>query len=195
MLWSDLGTHGLDPRGRGMRNLLLPFFFLLSLGACGFRPLYGEGGATKEDRRILQELPRVFIESLPDRHGQLLRNALMDRLQAKGAADAAYRLQIQLTPQERELLIAKDATAKRGKLVLIADWKLFDISNDAMIASGQAQSSASYNILDAQYATLAARENAYARGVEPLADAVLRDLARAFAKRATGANPAPKRAP
>ncbi|MBC7324785.1 MAG: hypothetical protein H5T99_05675, partial [Moorella sp. (in: Bacteria)] len=62
---------------------LLAVVMILQLTACGFTPLYGARGPA-ETAETKAGLSRTYIESIPEREGQYLRNALMDRLYLDG---------------------------------------------------------------------------------------------------------------
>ena len=60
---------------------------LTALGGCGFQPVYmptasGKAGPAK------RELQSVFVGIIPDRPGQILRQALQDGLSVRDAAQA-----------------------------------------------------------------------------------------------------------
>ncbi len=150
---------------------------LLGLAGCGFQPLYAPGASAF----ATSGLPRISLANIPERNGQILRNELIDRLGHTEDGSAEYGLRVSLVVRSNDLLIAKDATARRAKLLLFGEWQL----NDAFgkkLAGANLRAEASYNILDEQYGSLAARENAERRGLEELASAITADVARYFAR-------------
>ena len=65
---------------------------LISLAACGFRPLHAPGAGAEPE-----VLAGIEIAHIPDRLGQVVRNHLLDRLTPRGApAAATYRLAVSL---------------------------------------------------------------------------------------------------
>jgi len=93
-----------------VRTLLLSTF--LFLAACGFKPLYSSQTTAK------QSFNAVFIDNIPDREGQYLRNALMDRLYNQGRPGTPqYNLNVSaIHQQRRDLDITKSSSATRAQL-------------------------------------------------------------------------------
>lgn len=145
----------------------------LAVSGCGFQPLYGEtsGGA-----ELKAELASVSVAPLPNRIGQLLRNALEQRLErAGGRHRKEYVLQVALTEQVEDLGLRKDNTATRANLRLIASATL--VKGDEAVWRTAAHAASSYNILDNQYATVISQKDARERAVQLLADDLVRRLA------------------
>lgn len=141
---------------------------LLGLPACGFRPVYGRRGVAAS---VADQLNRTEIAPLADRTGQILRNELIDRFYLAGRpADPAYRLDLSLFAVERELGIQEDDVATRVQLALTAQYRLSDRATGEVLFSGESSTLVFYNILDAQFATLVAEEDAFERGLTTLAD-------------------------
>ena len=67
-------------RGCGMigRRFLVAAAAAAGLGGCGFRPLYGKFGAT--GGAVAPELASIYVTVMSERQGQLLRQALQQRL-------------------------------------------------------------------------------------------------------------------
>jgi len=147
---------------------------LLSLGGCGFQPLYGTVG---RDSSTVAALNEVAIASIADRSGQVLRNHLIDRLYHKGRpTDPHYDLVISLEESEAELGIRRDATASRARLDITAHYVLTQRPSGKVLLKADAVTHVSYNKLDAQYATLTAREDARARGLNELSEQIVNRL-------------------
>ncbi|MDE0060842.1 MAG: LPS assembly lipoprotein LptE [Defluviicoccus sp.] len=142
-----------------------------ALAGCGFAPLYGE----REGVRGM--LARVEVETVADRTGQLLRNALLLALPPRRAGEApSWRLVLTLDETRQRVGVEEHAVATRANLTLAARFVLEDAAGAAKL-SGRLESIASYNILPSPYATLAAERNARARATSQLADAVVARLA------------------
>ena len=73
------------PPGVSRRGVLLAAGAVL--GGCGLRPLYGEGSV---DAGVQARLAEINVQLIPERSGQLLRQALQARLE-RGAAGVARR--------------------------------------------------------------------------------------------------------
>ena len=136
---------------------------------CGFRPLYGKGSGSD-----VAALSTVYVETIPDRIGQKLRNHLQERLSPKGPARRTYFiLKVTLTESRRNLAIRKDETATRANLVITANFELIDnrrAQNGKF--TGIATSINSYNVLQSDFATLSAQRDARDRALRTIADEI-----------------------
>ncbi len=161
---------------------------LPALSACGFRPVYGTGAASVGGKAAAAELANVAIDPIPERSGQVLRNLLIDRMYAEGRpGNPAWRLRVGLSSVEEDLGIRKDATATRARLRLTANYELVDTGTNQVVYRSFSRSIVSYNLLEEQYATLVAEQDAYDRGLNELAEDIRTRLALYFAR-----EPAPK---
>lgn len=153
-----------------MRRLLLPVL-ALTLGACGFSPLYGTRGSNAPP--VAEALGRVQIANIPNREGQILRNHLIDRMQPHGRPTAPEaRLAISLRSSEVDLGILKDATASRRELTMWADYALEDMEGRTLM-KGTATSIVSTSKLAAQYGTLASEEDARRRALREVGEQIV----------------------
>lgn len=145
----------------------------LVLAGCGFRPLYG---GKSDSPGLAAELATVEIAPIADRTGQLLRNALEQRMErAGGNRRKAYTLVVEVDETTEGLGLGRDATVTRANLVVTANFELRQ--NGTMIWSGQSRSAAAYNILTQQYATVASERDSRDRAVAQVADDITRRLA------------------
>lgn len=154
------------------RLLLLPAFAacFAALQGCGFQPLYGAHGVqTAHDsavNSVQSTLALVKINVIPDREGQFLYNALVDRFYRHGYPSAPlYRLDVQpIRETQVDLDITKNATATRAQLKLDTTFNLFDAAGQTILLKRTLRSVTSYNVLNSEFATRvseqAARENA-----------------------------------
>jgi len=141
------------------------FLLLLTLAACGFRPLYGESARPAE-----QLLASVAIENIEDRSGQQLRLLLTDRFYSTAPQTSTkYRLAVRYVASKTELGIRRDDVATRARLALTGYFTLTPMDGSEPF-SGSERSFVSYNILLDPYATGAAEQNATERGLTQLAD-------------------------
>ncbi len=150
-------------------KLLAPLALLIGLGACGFRPLYSE----RHNAGVTAELAATRIDLIADRTGQKLHNFLLDRFNPKGAAaPPRYGLQVKVRTDRRELGIRKDETATRANLTLTASYTLRDWRTNRSLYQGTSSSTNSYNILEADFATLAALNDATTRAARELSEKI-----------------------
>lgn len=150
------------------------------LAGCGLRPLYGEGPAS-----VSQEtLGSIRINPVRDRLGQLLHNRLRDRLNPRGQPlEPDYVLAVSVRERTKDLSFRKDETATRAQLTLTASFALTDAQSGERLLRGRSFIVNSFNVLDSQYATLAAEEDARSRGVRELADDITAQVASFIAQR------------
>ena len=140
---------------------------LLLLASCGFRPLYRQdaSGAT------VPQMAAISIPAPPDRLHQLLRNELLDRLNPTGQAVASrYVLTLKVTEARGAVLVTRTESVSRFNLTEALDYTLTDASTRTILIPGTLNSTASYNVLRAEYANLAAEEDARVRAARDLAD-------------------------
>jgi len=136
------------------------------LTACGFRPLYGDFSGAK----VMPELETIFIVPIADRGGQILRNELLSLINPRGVhAHANYQLSIGLAETESRQLQRTDETATRADLRLNATFTLNRLKDNEIILSGGSISLASYDLVDAEYVRIAAKENARIRAAKDMA--------------------------
>jgi LPS-assembly lipoprotein len=133
----------------GRRHLCLGA--LLALAGCGFQPVYmptasGNNGVARRD------LQSVFVAIIPDRPGQVLRQALQERFGNDSGTPSAYDLQVSFGVAGEGIGIETDAIATRLRLNGTATWKL--LAHDpkrTLLTSGSARSLDGVNVIDAQY--------------------------------------------
>lgn len=165
---------------------------VLALAGCGYRPLYGTASATPN---VENNLARIEIKHIPDRSGQMMRTALERRLTPRGFSGAPdYQLAVGLSESIGEIATARTGFSTRANLSLSASYAL-TTPDGAQAAHGSVRTVASYNVLDSDFATVSARNDARERAVEILADDLRNRLAiylHGPAKTAPAAGPALK---
>lgn len=141
---------------------------VLLLAGCGFTPLYHSSGG---DHRVQAALEGIYIDIIPDREGQYLRNRLIDRFHSAGTPDAPrYRLSVApLREQRTNLDITKTANTTRAQLRLNSRMVLRDAGNGAILLERDLTATASYNVLDSQFTTRVSEENARLNVLDALA--------------------------
>lgn len=158
-----------------------------ALGGCGFRPLYGSAG--DQDAGVQARLAEINVLLIPERSGQLLRQALQARLE-RGQASVArrYDLSVQYALSAETIGIQQDSSGSRVRLVGTASWSL--LAQDAQkttLASGTAREVDAVNVINQQFfgaeLTSAAVQR---RMVDAIAEQVATQLAIHFARKAAG---------
>ena len=158
------------------------------LSGCGFRPMYmptASGGAGVAQR----ELAAVTVGIIPDRPGQLLRQALQERFErTDGAVQRRYDLTVAYEIEGEGIAILHDNTTTRIRLIGRAQWSLrAQDATRAVLTSGTARSLDAVNVLKEQYfAADLGNEAAQKRIADAVADQITLQLAAFFNRRAAG---------
>jgi LPS-assembly lipoprotein len=148
----------------------------LCLAGCGFHPLYAPGGAAPADASLGQ----VFVDVIPDRSGQLLRQALQARLEGSSSAAAkTYELAISYSISQEGLSITQDNSVTRLRSVGQASWVLKTVAvPQRTVRSGSVRALDGYNQLNEQYFYSTLENEAVERRLaETLADQIAQQLA------------------
>lgn len=152
-----------------------------ALSGCGFRPLYAPHAGTTDPQR---ELATIDISNIPDRPGQLLRQALQQRLNHETGVAKRYVLSVSYGIAGDAISIQRDSTATRVRQVATAQWSLKALDTDrTLVTSGAARALDGVNVIDQQYfAADLEGETATRRITETVADQITLQLASFFAR-------------
>ena len=148
------------------------------LPACGFHPLYAAGpdGSGAVQRRLAE----IQVALLPERSGQLLREALQARLEPGGSTLARhYDLAVSFAIAGNPIGVEPDSSISRVRLVGTASWTL--TAQDAQrstLATGVAREVDGYNVFDQQFFAMDLENEAVQRRI---ADAVAEQMTRQLA--------------
>ncbi len=134
--------------GTSRRTLLAA---LLSLGGCGFQPVYmptasGNPGVAE------RELASVDVAVIADRPGQLLRQSLQKRMASDGGGQKRYDLRVSYWIAGEGVSVLTDNSATRLRLTGYANWVL--VSSDpsqARLTAGSARAFDAINVLNNQF--------------------------------------------
>jgi LPS-assembly lipoprotein len=144
------------------------------LAGCGFEPLLGRGGDSGD---AIEQLAAIRIEPIPDRSGQVLRNALLDRLTPQGQASGArYVLRIRLQEPRQSILLRRDDIISRSSYSAQATFELRDAQGRRLF-SGNSSFTTDYEIAASEFATRTSLENARDRVMELVASDIRNQLA------------------
>tara|TARA_R100000005_G_C5002397_1_gene210006 strand:+ start:6729 stop:7229 length:501 start_codon:yes stop_codon:yes gene_type:complete len=159
----------------------LVFLTLSLLSACGFQPLYGS--ATR-NANVQEKLALTYIEPIPGRTGQTLRNELLDLANPYGIpAKPSYRLMIRIEEMSEGLAIQSDDTTTRYNMRLNSHFDLVDLTTKQVIYSGSTQNLAAYNVVESEFANLSAGNNARRRAALVAAEQINQQLSVFFSGR------------
>ncbi len=145
---------------------------MLLLGACGLQPMYA-GGASGS---VAGGLRAVQVAPIPERAGWLVRNALVDKLGGE-AAEAAYRLEVELDDDLTAFGIRGDSAVTRERRTLRARYRLVDLSTGLVVLDATAGSDAGIDVVSSEYATVAAEQTAQERLAQVIADQMVSRVA------------------
>jgi hypothetical protein len=124
---------------------------LTALAGCGFQPVYmptasGKTGVAQRD------LSSVFVEIIPERPGQLLRQALQERFGDDAGTPARYNLRVAFGVTGEGIAIESDSIATRLRLSGLATWALIGHDDKhTTLTSGSARALDAVNVFDSQY--------------------------------------------
>jgi LPS-assembly lipoprotein len=177
----------IQPTWLGMtRRQLLAWAACSSLSGCGFQPVYmptasGKAGVAQ------RELAAIRVDLIPDRPGQLLRQALQERLQlSDDGTPAQYNLSVSFGISGEGIAIQPDSTVTRIRSIGSANWTLIALDpGQTRLTSGCARAVDGLNLFDAQYfAADLENESVTRRLAKEVADQITLQLAAFFRKRA-----------
>jgi len=131
--------------GRGLCLVAI----LVSLAGCGFTPVYAPvaGGAPQSD------LAKVFVAVIPDRPGQLLRQALQVRLEGAGSSEAKlYTLSVNYGISGESIGINPDSSSSFTRFIATANWSLLSAKpGTPSLVTGVAIAQDGYSVIVNQY--------------------------------------------
>jgi LPS-assembly lipoprotein len=157
-----------------------------ALGGCGFHPLYqrassGSLGTTS------RELAAVSVDIIPDRPGQLLRQALQERLEGSGSGVARrYSLAVDFGISGEGIAIRQDNSVTRIRMIGRAEWTLrAQDPARTVLTRDTARAVDGVNIFNEQFfASDLETEAVQKRIAERLADQMVLQLASYFSRHA-----------
>ncbi len=124
---------------------------LASLAGCGFQPVYMPTASNKPG--VAQRgLASVYVANIPDRPGQLMRQALQERLGDDDGTQAVYELVVGFSVGGEGIAIQQTSLVTRLRLTGTANWtlRLRDGTN-AVLTSGSARAIDGVNVFDTQF--------------------------------------------
>jgi len=148
-------------------KILIPFSLCFFLTACGFHPLY----APHECSDVSYPLK---IATISDRHGQILRNYLVDLLTPEGSPPhPKYVLQIKLTESVRNTGIKRTEATFRKEAILTANIVLRNSRTNKIAYTHSTKAINSFSVLTQNYyADLIAEDYAKKEALRLLAEKI-----------------------
>ncbi|MCI5060102.1 MAG: LPS assembly lipoprotein LptE [Alphaproteobacteria bacterium] len=165
-----------------MKSLSCLLFVITALtaSACGFSPIYGDyNRAQHAGGSFSTQLNQIDIALIPDREGQYLRNALIDRFYQSGLpAHPRYRLHIKKIEEkifDFDVTVASEATRQQLKLSTVME--LINKQSGEKLFSRALTAISSHNILESEFSTLVTEQSAREDALNDLARQIERQLA------------------
>ncbi len=154
-----------------MRHALLLAPFALLLAGCGLKPLYsgGSGGS------VAATLSNVEVAPIDGKSGWLMTNALRDRLAADGTPQ--YRLDVRLDDSIAGFGVRRDDSVTRERRTLRARYQLVNLTDGSVLIDATAGSDAGIDVVQSEYATIAAENTAMERLSGIVADQIVARIA------------------
>lgn len=145
----------------------LLFAALLTLAACGFRPVHGRDYQAEQ----VSGMDTVQVVVNTSRLGQLLKAEIEHGVNPDyQRAEKLYTLRITLSERDIYLFINPDGTAGRGDVLFNSTYTLTRNLDQKVLKTGRLNRTSSYNISEsADYATYVSEEDARKRGIVELA--------------------------
>jgi LPS-assembly lipoprotein len=99
-----------------------------------------------------RDLAAVYVDIIPERPGQMLRQALQERLGDDSGAQVAYTLRVAFTVTGEGIGVESNNLATRIRLNGVASWTLLKHDGpNVTLTSGTVRSLDGVNVFDSQY--------------------------------------------
>lgn len=153
-----------------MKKQILITALCLTLPACGFTPMYGTQ-ATSSQHGVQADFAQIEINNIPDREGQFLRNALIDRFYRDGRpSNPRYTLSVSAIDEGiTDLDITKSSDATRAQLKLKTSMALVDNHTNEIVLERSLHTISSFNVLTSEFATRVSKKNTRENALNDLA--------------------------
>lgn len=144
---------------------------LLLTAACGLRPVYSGGGRGAEANLLAS----IDVAEIPERAGYLVRQSLLGRIGDNSSG--AYRLQVKLDDEISGFGVRGDDSISRERRLLRARWQLVEASSGAVVIDAAARADAGIDVVNSEYAVVAAETAALERLSRDIADQITARIA------------------
>jgi len=161
----------------------------LSLGGCGFTPLYANGGVGGGLASIDIPTPITASTGVADRTGFLLKQSLNDELAQQPGGSPRYRLDAKITERRYPRGVRVNSVANRYEINLTVAYSLIELASGKAVVTGAAPVIVTYDSADPPYAGTVAAQNGDERAAQQAAIQIRLALSRYFAGRPVGGPP------
>lgn len=144
----------------------------LLLAGCQLSPIYAGGSKGA----VMASLGAITIAPIQDRSGWLVRQSLIDRI-GDAEGNAAYRLEVALDDRIEGFGVRTNDAITRERRTLRARYQLVDARSGEVMVDATAASDAGIDVVNSEYATIAAENSALERLAADVADQIVTRLA------------------
>lgn len=156
-------------RGATYGFLTVAIFAGMVATGCGFTPVYRQDNSSS----VRQYLTLIEVAPIGGHRGLQLRNRLNEKISPKGVVDVPrFRLSVDLESSTQAVLLQLDNTATRQNFRMKASFTLTDLSSGATVFKGNSVSVGSYNVVDSEFATISAEDNAAERAAREIGEEI-----------------------
>ena len=151
----------------------------LALTGCGFHPMYGSDLGTTTPGAVDGQLDGIYVALLPNRIGQLLRQALQERLDRSEGAAKTLQLNVTYGIDTDAIAVQADNSSARTRVVAHAAWTLTEPMKvgSPIVTSGTARALDGFNVVNEQFFFVTLEnEAAQRRLADACADQITRQL-------------------
>jgi len=152
----------------------------LTLGGCGFTPLYATEGAGGS-------LASIDVATPNNRSGFLLKQSLQDQLAPKAGEAPRYRLECTVVEHRVPRGVRVNNVANRYEINMTVSYTLTENASGKVVVKGTAPVIVTYDSADPPYAGTVAAQDGDQRASEQAAIQIRLALGRFFAGRPLGA--------
>lgn len=166
-----------------MRVRAAALLLALALPGCGLHPLYSGGSSGA----VATMLTVVEVAPIAGKSGWLMSNALRDKLATNGEAPL-YRLEVRLDDKIIGLGVRSDDSVSRERRTLRARYQLVELAKGTVVLDATAGSDAGIDVVNSEYATIAAENTALENLSAIVADQIVSRVA-LYAEHAPASEP------
>jgi len=152
----------------------------VSLGACGYQPLYGTSTAGS---RVSTQLSSIAVEPQNTRTGQLIRNEILASIGNDSGKFSKYRLAFTPTANDENTVRTFGSDVLRKSYQLSVKYTLADAASGKVVHKGNTFARVSYDKTAAPFADYQAQINAQERAAKVVGNDIRTRLAAFFATR------------
>lgn len=152
--------------------LLAALALPLLVAGCGLAPIYADGSHSAASRM----LSAVEVSPIPDHTGFLVRERLLERIRPAGESPR-YRLDVVLDDEIEGFGVRGDNSIVRERRTLRARYRLVEIASGKVLLDRTAFSDAGIDVVESEYAVVAAEKSAGSRLAQDIADQIVTQIA------------------